>query len=74
MISEDDKKLVHDIKVTSGLQLLGPQAGVRTRSVTFYVGAQGPFTIPFAFTDYTPEKVWEAIANEVATLRGIGAL
>jgi hypothetical protein len=73
-ISDADRALVKITDVSSGVKFGGPQGFLNTRVVHFSVGERGPFSIAFALTEYTPETVWAAIAQEISTLRGIGAL
>jgi hypothetical protein len=74
VIADTDKALVKITAVTSGIVFGGAAGFTRTRVVTFMVADKGPFSIAVQLVDYTPEKIWDAIGAEIATLRGIGAL
>jgi len=68
-------QLVHDLSVSETVgfdpKTLLP---LRSKVVTYSIGAHGPFTLHYHFSEYTQARVEEDIQKEVEILRGLGVL
>lgn len=72
-LSPEDRKLIHDVSVMDGVRFTGAAGFIRTRILTYYVGTSGPFTAVLDLIDYTPQKIEDVYAQEIASLRAAGA-
>lgn len=55
---------VRDLRVTQGLKIDERGNIVRTRVITFFLDAHGPFTIELPENEYSPEVVQMKIEEE----------
>ncbi len=47
---------------------------LRSKVVTYMIGAHGPFTLSYHHGEYTQQRVEQDIEKEVEILRGLGVL
>jgi hypothetical protein len=65
---------VHDIKVTDHTYFTPSGAVAKQRTVTYFVGDHGPFTLTYDPADATPDRIKQDIRQHVADLQSIGEL
>jgi hypothetical protein len=65
---------VSRVTVSDGINIQPGQGNYPIRTVTFYVGEQGPFRLVYRTSAYSVEAVNDAMQKEVDGLRAIGAI
>jgi hypothetical protein len=73
MLSQDDRQLITNVRMQDSFELDGGSL-IKTRTVTYSVGTQGPFVYRIPWAQFNPEVLSQEWQRQIYQLRSLGII